>query len=137
MLRTLGREAGWAPLPGGLGRKDPGAGWELAWQFLFPSHKLSRDPKTGHMGRRAVHLTTIQRAIKKAVRQAGITKPLSSHVLRGCFATEMIRSGCEVSTLQRLMGHKDLKTTARYLHVVQRPGLNIESPLDRIPSQGD
>ena len=126
---------GWAQLPGALARKDPGAGWEVAWQFLFPSRKLTNDPKTGRRGRLAVHHTTIQRAIKTAVGQAGITKPLSPHVLRACFATEIIRSGCEVSTLQRLMGHRDLKTTARYLHVVQRPGLNIESPLDRLPSQ--
>jgi integron integrase len=127
--------AGWVQLPGALARKDPGAGWEIAWQYLFPSQKLTIDPKTGRRGRRAVHKTTIQRQIKSAVREAGITKPLSSHVLRACFATEMIRSGCEISTLQRLMGHRDLKTTARYLHVVQRPGLNIESPLDRLTSQ--
>ena len=133
--RDLEAGTGWAQLPGALARKDPGAGWELAWQYLFPSRKLTEDPKTGRRGRRAVHHTTIQRAIKTAVGEAGITKPLSSHVLRACFATEIIRSGCEVSTLQRLMGHRDLKTTARYLHVVQRPGLNIESPLDRLPGQ--
>ena len=133
--RDLKAGAGWARLPGALARKDPGAGWEVAWQFLFPSQKLTKDPKTGRRGRLAVHHTTIQRAIKTAVREARITKPLSAHVLRACFATEMIRSGCEISTLQRLMGHRDLKTTARYLHVVQRPGLNIESPLDRLPSQ--
>ena len=133
--RDLEAGSGWAQLPGALARKDPGASWEVAWQYLFPSQKLTTDPKTGRRGRLAVHHTTIQRAIKTAVREAGITKPLSAHVLRACFATEMIRSGCEISTLQRLMGHRDLKTTARYLHVVQRPGLNIESPLDRLPSQ--
>ena len=133
--QDLEEGTGWAQLPGALARKDPGAGWEVAWQYLFPSQKLTKDPKTGRRGRLAVHHTTIQRAIKTAVREAGIRKPLSAHVLRACFATEMIRSGCEISTLQRLMGHRDLKTTARYLHVVQRPGLNIESPLDRLPSQ--
>ena len=133
--RDLDAGTGWAQLPGALARKDPRAGWEVAWQYLFPSQKLTRDPKTGRRGRLAVHHTTIQRAIKAAVREAGITKPLSAHVLRACFATEMIRSGCEISTLQRLMGHRDLKTTARYLHLVQRPGLNIESPLDRLPSR--
>ena len=133
--RDLEAGTGWAQLPGALARKDPGAGWEVSWQYLFPSQKLTEDPKTGRSGRLSVHHTTIQRAIKTAVREAGITKPLSPHVLRACFATEMIRSGCEISTLQRLMGHRDLKTTARYLHVVQRPGLNIESPLDRLPSQ--
>ncbi|MCH7565214.1 MAG: integron integrase [Gemmatimonadetes bacterium] len=133
--RDLEAGTGWAQLPGALARKDPGAGWEVAWQYLFPSQKLTEDPKTGRTGRLAVHPSTIQRALKTAVREAGIAKPLSPHVLRACFATEMIRSGCEISTLQRLMGHRDLKTTARYLHVVQRPGLNIESPLDRLPSQ--
>ena len=110
--QDLDQGAGWAQLPGALARKDPRAGWEVAWQFLFPSQKLTKDPKTGRRGRLAVHHTTIQRAIKTAVRESGITKPLSAHVLRACFATEMIRSGCEISTLQRLMGHRDLKTTA-------------------------
>lgn len=113
--RDLKQGAGWAPLPGALERKDPRAGWEIAWQYLFPSRKLTRDPKTGRKGRRSIHKTTIQRAIKTTVRSARITKPLSAHVLRACFATELIRSGCEIATLQRLMGHRDLKTTARYL----------------------
>ncbi len=133
--RDLEAGNGWAQLPGALARKDPGAGWEIAWQYLFPSRNLTTDPKTGRIGRRAVHHTTIQRAIKTAVREAGITKPLAAHVLRACFATEIVRSGCELSILQRLMAHNDLKTTARYLHVAERPGLNIESPLDRLPSQ--
>ncbi len=118
-----------------LHARDLEAGWEVAWQYLFPSQKLTEDPKTGRTGRFAVHPSTIQRALKTAAREAGITNPLSPHVLRACLATEMIRSGCEISTLQRLMGHRDLKTTAGYLHVVERPGLNIESPLDRLPSQ--
>ena len=102
----------------------------LGWIERYLGFHGRRDP-----ARRAVHHTTIQRAIKTAVREAGITKPLSAHVLRACFATEMVRSGCELTILQRLMAHEDLKTTARYLHVAQRPGLNIESPLDRLPSQ--
>jgi integron integrase len=132
--RDLEQGAGWAQLPGALDRKDPGAGWDVAWQYLFPSRKLTRDRRTGRVGRRSIHQSTLQRAIKKGVRSSGIRKPLSAHVLRACFATEIMRSGCELSTLQRMMGHKDLKTTARYLHVLQRPGLHIESPLDRLPS---
>jgi site-specific recombinase XerD len=121
----------------GKGAKDRivPIGGSLAWQFLFLSRKVSQDSKTGCRGRRPLHPTTIQRALKKAVKTAGIAKPLCPHILRACFATEIIRSGCDVATLQRLMGHRDLQTTARYLHVIERPGLNIESPLDRLPSQ--
>ena len=135
--RDLEAGTGWAQLPGALARKDPGAGWEVAWQFLFPSQKLTADPRTGRRGRRAVHHTTIQRAIKTAVREAGITKTVSAHVLRACFATEMLGSGCDLSMLQRLMGHESLKTTEKYLHGGMRAGRNIESPLDRLPSQRD
>lgn len=135
--RDLESGAGWAQLPGVLARRDPRAGWEVGWQFLFPSRTLTKDPETDHRGRRAVHKTTIQREIKRAVRAAGITKPLSAHVLRACFATELIRSGCEIATRRRLMGHEDLQTTARYLHVLDRPGSNIESPLDRLPDRHD
>lgn len=123
---------GWAPLPGALHRKDPRAGWELGWQFLFPSPKVTVDPKTDRRGRTPVHVTTVQRAVKSAVRAAGVTTPISCHVLRHCFATEMLRAGCDIRLLQRLMGHRDLKTTSRYLHIVNRPGLNVVSPLDRM-----
>lgn len=126
---------GWAPLPGALHRKDPGAGWELAWQYLFPAATLSRDPKTGSVGRRHAHPTTFQRALKTAVHRSGVTRPISAHVLRHCFATEMVRSGCDIRMLQRLLGHSDVRTTMRYLHVLDRPGLNIQSPYDRLPSQ--
>ena len=71
------------------------------------------------------------------MREAGITKTVSAHVLRACFATEMLGSGCDLSMLQRLMGHESLKTTEKYLHGGMRAGRNIESPLDRLPSQRD
>ncbi len=133
-IRDLESGGGWAPLPGALHRKDPRAGWELGWQFLFPSSKPSKDPKTGHLGRRPSHVTTVQRAMKAAVRASGVTTPITCHVLRHCFATEMLRAGCDIRMLQRLMGHRDLKTTSRYLHIINRPGLNLESPLDRLPA---
>ena len=126
---------GWAPLPGALHRKDPRAGWELGWQFLFPSTKPSFDRKTGRPGRSAIHVTTIQRAIKRAVHRAGVAKPISCHTLRHCFATELIRGGCDIRMLQRLMGHTNLRTTAQYLHIVERPGVAVESPFDRLPSE--
>jgi integron integrase len=133
-VRDLERGAGWAPLPGAMHRKDPRAGWELSWQFLFPSSRISIDPKTDRAGRAPMHVSTIQRAVKKAVRESGAPAFISCHVLRHCFATEMLRSGCDIRMLQRLMGHKDLNTTSRYLHIINRPGLNIVSPLDRLPS---
>ena len=133
-VRDLEAGHGWAPLPGALHRKDRAAGWTLGWQFLFPSTVVTTDPKTKRRGRRPVHVTTIQRAVKQAVRRSGVTKTISCHVLRHCFATELLRAGVDVRTLQRLLGHRDLKTTARYLHIADRPGQNIDSPLDRLPS---
>lgn len=129
----LERGAGWAPLPGALHRKDPRAGWELGWQFVFPSTRVTEDPKTGRLGRRSLHVSAIQRAVKSAARAAGVHAPITCHVLRHCFATEMLRSGCDIRLLQRLMGHRDLKTTSRYLHIIDRPGLHVVSPLDRLP----
>ena len=126
---------GWAHLPGALHRKDPEAGWDLAWQFLLPSTKLTKDEKTNRWGRRPIHITSIQRPIKTAWRRSGVATPITAHVLRHCFATEMVRTGCDVRTLQQLMGHNDIRTTMRYLHFLHRPGLNIESPFDRLPSQ--
>lgn len=133
-LEDLEAGRGWARLPAALHRKDPRAGWEFGWQFLFPSPTLTRDPKTKHVGRAPIHVTTVQRAIKRAAREAKIHRPVSCHVLRHCFATEMLRAGCDIRLLQRLMGHRDLKTTSRYLHIINRPGLNVISPLDRLPS---
>lgn len=125
---------GWVQLPAALHRKDPRAGWDLGWQFVLPATRLSADPKTGRRGRAPLHVSSIQRAVKRAVREAGVHHPVTCHVLRHCFATEMLRSGCDIRLLQRLMGHRDLKTTSRYLHIIQRPGLNVVSPLDSLPS---
>lgn len=135
-VADLERGAGWAPLPGALHRKDPAAGWTLGWQFLFPASRVTTDPKTGHRGRRPRHVTSVQRAVKQAALEARVTQTITCHVLRHCFATEMLRSGCDIRLLQRLMGHRDLKTTSRYLHIINRPGLNVISPLDRLPSFG-
>ncbi len=122
---------GWAPLPAALHRKDPTAGYQIAWQFLFPARTPGRDPATGRSGRRPVHPTAVQKEIKRAVRRSGITKRASSHTLRHSFATEALRGGCDIRTLQHVMGHKDVRTTMIYLHVVEHSGLHIRSPLDR------
>ena len=131
--RDLEEGVGWARLPDALHRKDPRAGWDFGWQYVFPSHKLSEDPTTGRLGRAPIHVTGIQRAIKKAARDARTVHPVTCHILRHSFATEMLRSGCDIRLLQRLLGHRHLSTTSRYLHIVDRPGLNVISPLDRLP----
>jgi integron integrase len=132
--RDRAEGGGWGRLPGALHRKDPTGGWDLGWQYLFPASKQSVDEKTGHRGRRHLHATVIQVAVKRAVRAAGVARPITCHVLRHCFATELVRNGCDIKLLQRLMGHRDLRMTSRYLHILDRPGVAVVSPLDRLPS---
>ena len=134
--RDLEHGGGWAPLPDALHRKDPRAGWDLGWQYLFPASLTTIDSKTGRPGRRHLHESAVQRAIKKAARDSKVARPITAHVLRHCFATEILRSGCDIRLLQRLMGHRDLKTTALYLHILDRPGIGIISPLDRLAATG-
>jgi len=122
---------GWALLPGALDRKDPGAGYELGWQFVFPARIPSTDPATGRAGRRPLHASAVQREVKRAVRRAGVDKRASCHTFRHSFATEALRGGCDIRTLQHVLGHKDVRTTMIYLHVVEQTGFYVRSPLDR------
>lgn len=124
------RGGGWAPLPGALHRKSPREGWDLAWQFLFPGHRLVRDPATGRLGRHHIHPSAFQRAFKRAVRASGIPKRATPHTLRHCFASHAVRMGMDIRVLKDLMGHKDIKTTMIYLHINDRARLNLRSPLD-------
>ena len=123
---------GWARLPGALDRKSPGAGYELAWQLVFPSKTLSQDPATSRTGRSHIHPSVIQRAVKAAVRRAGVAQHVSCHTFRHSFASHSLRMGLDARLVQELMGHKDLKTTQIYLHVLDRAGYGIRSPLDRL-----
>ncbi|MEX0891164.1 MAG: integron integrase, partial [Gemmatimonadota bacterium] len=127
--RTAGH--GWAQLPGALHRKDPEAGYERHWQFVFPGSTIIADPATGRTGRWHLHPSSVQRSVKRAVRRSGITKRASCHTFRHSFATEALRSGCDIRTLQHVMGHKDIRTTMIYLHVIEQTGHHIRSPLDR------
>jgi integron integrase len=122
---------GWAALPGALHRKDPEAGYEIGWQFVFPAASLSQDPATGRTGRWHLHPTAVQRSVKRAVRRAGLAKRATCHTFRHSFATEALRTGCDIRTLQHVMGHKDIRTTMIYLHVIEQTGHQIRSPLDR------
>ena len=124
------RGSGWASLPGALHRKDPGAGFRIGWQFLFPASRSIVDRKSGRSGRHHLHPTAVQRQIKRAGLAAGITKDVTPHTLRRTFATEMSRAGCDLATIQRLLGHNDIRTTMRYIRSVTDAGLHLRSPLD-------
>ena len=117
-------------LPFALSRKYPNACREFAWQYVFPSMKRSRDPRSGEIRRHHLDEKNLQRAIKNATRKAGIAKPVSSHTLRHSFATHLLENGYDIRTIQELLGHKDVKTTMIYTHVVNRGGKGVKSPID-------
>jgi integron integrase len=117
-------------LPDALARKYPNADTEWGWQYVFPANSLSQDPRSGATGRHHLHESSLQKAIKEAAQLAGIAKPVGPHTLRHCFATHLLESHYDIRTVQELLGHKDVKTTMIYTHVLQRGGLAVRSPLD-------
>ena len=117
-------------LPGALRVKYPRAELEWVWQWVFPSNELSIDPETKVRRRHHVTDAAVQGAVKVAGVRAGLTKRVTPHVLRHSFATHLLESGTDIRTLQDLLGHKDVKTTQIYTHVMQKPGLGVRSPLD-------
>lgn len=117
-------------LPYALARKYPNACREWGWQYVFPSNNRSTDPRDGVIRRHHLDEKNVQRAVRLAARNCGIHKRITPHTLRHCFATHLLEGGTDIRTLQELLGHKDVKTTQIYTHVMKRGGNAVRSPLD-------
>jgi integron integrase len=132
--QDLARGGGKVYLPFALKRKYPNAERDWIWQYVFPAVKPSLDPFSGEMRRHHVSEKNLQNAVKLAIRASGIKKAASCHTFRHSFATHLLEEGYDIRTVQELLGHKNVATTMLYTHVLNRPGLNIRSPLDQTAS---
>ena len=119
-------------LPFALDRKFPNAATEWRWQFVFPAARICRDPRFGPPSRFHLHESVVQKGMAHAARAAAITKRVGPHVMRHSFATHLLEDGYDIRTVQELLGHRDVRTTMIYVHVMQRGALGVKSPMDRM-----
>jgi integron integrase len=126
----LSENAGEVYLPYALEKKYPNAARELIWQYLFPASKRSLDPRSGAERRHHLDPSGLQRAVKNAAHKSGIQKRVTCHTFRHSFATHLLQNDYDIRTVQELLGHKDVRTTMIYTHVLQRGGKAVKSPLD-------
>ncbi|MDB2526555.1 integron integrase [Mariniblastus sp.] len=142
-LKDIEAGAGWVHLPNAFAKKSLSAGRSLSWQYIFPSHRLSRDPRsvTHHhpagldslqIRRHHLHADGIQKSLRKATQKAGIQKRVTCHTLRHSFATHLLEDGYDIRTIQELLGHNDVRTTMIYTHVASTGATGVKSPFDRL-----